>query len=287
MGAVESAHIRPGLGGFDMIFVMSDIHGYYDEFMERIHQLNDLKSVKEGIDRLILLGDYIDRGPDSFKVLQKIYDIQQKCGTEHVIVLRGNHEEWFLDFIEKGNKDWLVEDTKLNTSKTFITFEQVEELKRVALESKGKNVYDYVRQCIRENHQELLSWLKNLPYYYATDTQIFVHAGVDEEAGGWWNVGTPDYFFVSKYPATTGEFYMDIIAGHTSTASIIGERDFCDVLYDGWSHYYIDGGVDFSGKIPVLAYDEKIKKYYSLQYPNENGTNDIRYNLKDLNKKDR
>ncbi len=248
-----------------MLFAMSDIHGCFDEFINRIHDLNDLETVKAGKDKLILLGDYIDRGPESYKVLRKVYDIQQECGAEQVIVLRGNHEEWFVEFLEKKNRDWIGEDENLNTSRTFLNKEQMAKLKELAVKQRAGKVYEFIRQCIKDNHKELLAWMRRLPYYYTTDTQIFVHAGIDEEAGDWWNVGTPDYYFVSKYPPTIGAFYRDIIAGHTATSSIVNEREFHDVWHDSWSHYYIDGGVERSGIIPVLVYDEKEEKYYSLK----------------------
>ena len=248
-----------------ILFVMSDIHGCLNEFTKRLHDLNDLESIKAGKDKLILLGDYIDRGPESYKVLKKIYDIQQEFGSDNVIVLKGNHEEWFLEFLEKKNKEWLVEDDNLNTSKTFLTKEQMAELKKLAVKEKAGKVYEFIRQCIRNNHKGLLAWMKRLPYYYTTKTQIFVLAGIDEEVGDWWDVGTPDYYFVGKYPPTFGEFYMDIIAGHTATASIVGEREFHDVFYDGQSHYFVDGGVERSGNIPILVYDDRKKKYYSMK----------------------
>lgn len=69
-----------------MLFAMSDIHGCFDAFINRIHDLNDLETVKAGKDKLILLGDYIDRGSESYKVLQKVYDIQQECGPDKVTV---------------------------------------------------------------------------------------------------------------------------------------------------------------------------------------------------------
>lgn len=257
-----------------MLFVMSDIHGCLNALIQRLHDLNDLESVKAGRDKLILLGDYIDRGPESCKVLQKVYDIQQECGAENVIVLKGNHEEWFTEFLENKNRDWLAEDEKLHTSRTFLTEEQMTQVKKLAVKERVGKVYDYISQCIRGNHRELLQWIKKLPYYYATDTQIFVHAGVDEEAGDWWNVGTPDYYFTGKYPPTFGRFYMDIIAGHTATSSITGEREFHDVFYDGESHYFIDGGVEKSGSIPVLVYDDKKKRYASLQGSLQSGRMD-------------
>ncbi len=67
---------------------------------------------------------------------------------------------------------------------------------------------------------------------------------------------------------------MDIIAGHTATSSIVNEREFHDVWHDRWSHYYIDGGVERSGIIPVLVYDEEEKKYYSLKGDLQNGNLD-------------
>ena len=156
-----------------------------------------------------------------------------------------------------------------------MTEEQMTELKELAIKEGTGKVYDFIRQSIKGNHKELLIWMKHLPYYDTTDTQIFVHAGVDEEAGDWWNVGTPDYYFTGKYPPTVGKFYMDIIAGHTATSSIVGDREFHDVFYDGQSHYFIDGGVERSGNIPVLVYDDKKKKYYSLKGDLKSGQLDI------------
>lgn len=43
-------------------------------------------------------------------------------------------------------------------------------------------------------------------------------------------VGTPKYNFVGKYPPTKGKFYMDIIAGHTSTAAISSNEDYHDIF---------------------------------------------------------
>ena len=63
------------------IYAMSDIHGMYEPFIRRIKQLNNLESVKAGKDKLILLGDYIDIGNNSFKVLKTIYELQKEVGS--------------------------------------------------------------------------------------------------------------------------------------------------------------------------------------------------------------
>lgn len=252
-----------------MIYTMSDSHGYLDILRQNIEKI-DLS----GDNRLILLGDYIDRGPKSGQTLRYIYDLQQKHGAEKVIVLRGNHEDDFLDWIDTIShpdgvsfNNWLAYDRGLTTFRTLVTAEQLEEYKRFAADVKGNDLITRLNekavQMILETSGDLIKWMRNLPYYYKTETQIFVHAGIDEEAEEWWETGTPKFTFVGKpfELIGTGEFYMDIIAGHIGTSRISGDENFHGVFHDGKSHYYIDGTVVVSGKIPVLKYDEESRKY--------------------------
>lgn len=111
----------------------------------------------------------------------------------------------------------------------------------------------------------LITWLKGLPFYYETDKQIFVHAGIDEEAGELWKWGSDHYYFCSKYPHTTGKFYKDIIAGHVSTSTITGDSDYHKVYWDEQSHFYIDGDTRISKTIPVLKYDTITGQYSSYE----------------------
>jgi serine/threonine protein phosphatase 1 len=229
-------------------------------------QLGNLHTVIDegGEDKLILLGDYIDEGDASFKTLDLIFALWCAC-PERVIVLRGNHEDWFLDFLDEKEDTWLGADINFKTSRTFLTKEQFEKVKEIASAGDARKIYAFVRNCIKDGHKKLIDWLRKLPYHYETEKQIFVHAGIDEDAGDLWKLGTSNDYFVNKYPATTGKFYKDIIAGHIGTASVSGDKDFHDIYYDGQSHYYIDGAVSVSGNIPVLAYDETTGKYYSLE----------------------
>ena len=116
-----------------------------------------------------------------------------------------------------------------------------------------------------EREERYINWMRKLPLYYKTDTQIFCHAGICEEADDLWEVGTSDYEFTSKFPAQTGKFYMDIIAGHVGTCSISHNPNFHDIYFDGCSHFYLDGSALDSGKIPVLMYDTDTKKYYQMK----------------------
>lgn len=77
-------------------FMMSDIHGFYEAFETALNKVDF-----SGENQLFLLGDYIDYGPDSRKVLEKIKALQEIYGSQKVITLLGNHEKALLDWLEE------------------------------------------------------------------------------------------------------------------------------------------------------------------------------------------
>lgn len=262
------------------IFCMGDIHGFYREFYRRLDQLGNLHTVlDEGAeDKLILLGDYIDGGPDSRGVLKLIRSLQL-VRPENLIVLRGNHEEMFLNWLDTyagphaGEPDgdgflpwnsWLDLDEDFQTLRTFLSKQQWDFLRQAMPTMSETSINIEAARMVLEENRELVSWLRGLPCYYETEKQIFVHAGVDEAAGEDWKWGISKSVLLNQYPARTGRFYKDVIAGHISTSTISRRRDFHDIFWDGESHYYCDGNISAGGRIPVLVYDESDGNYYSL-----------------------
>lgn len=239
------------------IYALTDIHGYFDilkETMKKVDLSDDNK--------LIFLGDYIDGGPHSRQTLEYLYNLQKQF-PENVIVLRGNHEDMFVDWFENNvNIGILQEDEGLNTLKTFLKDNQFDII--VNYLRKGKTLYEInsiVKKYIKKNYPELIEWIKKMPLYYETEDQIFVHAGVDEEAGEYWKLTTEDYYFTGKYPATKGQFIKDIIAGHVGVSTIANDKNFHDIYFDGESHYYLDSTVEISQKLNLLVYDTETNKY--------------------------
>ena len=76
-----------------MRYVIPDVHGCNKTLKKLLKKLNLQKD-----DKLIFLGDYIDRGPDSYGVLQTVCNLP--CET---ILLKGNHEDMALNCI--NNKE--------------------------------------------------------------------------------------------------------------------------------------------------------------------------------------
>lgn len=258
------------------LYAVSDIHGMLDVFQKTLSQL-DMETPEN---RLILLGDYIDYGPESGETLRCVYRLQKKYG-KRVTALRGNHEEDFLEWLrtygrpsagkpDRGGvpdwNEWLRTDMAqdFRTLRTLVPPERWERFRQEASALPEEALNVQAAGMVLEENRELIAWLKGLPYYVQTEEQIFVHAGVDEEAEDWWPWGTPESTFVGKFPAETGPFYLDIIAGHVGTYSLVGNPDYHKVFWDGESHYYIDGTTARSGCLPVLKYDTETGEYTQI-----------------------
>ena len=215
------------------IYCISDVHGFLAEFEEALSLV--IEHLEEPDTKLCLMGDYIHGGADNYGVLDKIISLQNRYGDDKVIVLLGNHEEFVLTGYSTINSMSMIEDKEYG-------------------------------DC-DDQDDKYICWLENLPRYYTEGNTIFVHAGIDEDAGDMWEWGTSDEIFVSKYPAETGKIEgleMKVVAGHVGTAEISGDPRFHDIYYDGASHYYIDGTVMDSGVIPVLLVDTEEDKYYQV-----------------------
>lgn len=212
---------------------MSDIHGCLAEFEEALSLV--MEHLEEPETMLILMGDYIHGGADSRGVLDGIIKLQKQYGLNKVLALMGNHEEFVL---------W-GDSTINHMIKT----------------------YDKEHFIDEDNEDKYIQWMESLPRYYTAGNTIFVHAGIDEDAGDLWEWRTGDGIFVGKYPAETGKIEgldMKVVAGHVGTAEIAGNPSFHDIYYDGENHYYIDGTVLDSGFIPVLMVDTDEDKYYRV-----------------------
>lgn len=73
---------------------MSDIHGCIDELKEKMKKVDITEN-----NRIVFLGDYMDYGDNLYQVLKYLKDLQGRYGVEKVIVLKGNHEQMFLEWI--------------------------------------------------------------------------------------------------------------------------------------------------------------------------------------------
>ena len=118
-----------------MRYAITDIHGCHKTFLKALKTIHLMKT-----DELFLLGDYVDRGPDSSGVIDTIWRLQSL--GYNVTALRGNHEQMVLDYDAGLQKryEWFPEPQKINRT---------------------------------------LRWLAELPHYAETPGYVLVHAGLN------------------------------------------------------------------------------------------------------------
>ena len=108
--------------------------------------------------RLIFLGDYVDRGPDSRQVVEYLMTAQQ--ADRRLVCLRGNHEQMMLDAILKGGDSrWMWLDNGGEQT----------------LRSYGAFDIEEARAKVPDEH---LRWMSQLPLTSGDEHRIYVHAGI-------------------------------------------------------------------------------------------------------------
>jgi serine/threonine protein phosphatase 1 len=100
--------IPPSVPEDSRLYAVGDIHGRTDLLTRMLARIaEDAAAGAPGRRVLIFLGDYVDRGPDSAGVLDILID-HIPDGFESVFLM-GNHEQFMLDFLDKGimGESWL------------------------------------------------------------------------------------------------------------------------------------------------------------------------------------
>jgi serine/threonine protein phosphatase 1 len=128
---------------------VGDVHGMLDELDILLACISDWRRrASETAVRLIFLGDYIDRGPDSAGVIARVRALQ----SQGAVALRGNHEQMLIDALDSEDAMQLFlgngGDATLHSLGSF------EALVDAAL------------------------WCESLPLTHEDDLRLFVHAGI-------------------------------------------------------------------------------------------------------------
>ncbi|HNY13287.1 MAG TPA: metallophosphoesterase, partial [Candidatus Wallbacteria bacterium] len=88
-----------------MKWIIGDIHGMFDPLKKLITYLTALEkrpdtgSADYRIEKLIFVGDYIDRGPSAKEVVDYLISLKHEK-----IFLCGNHEDMMINFINNGRE---------------------------------------------------------------------------------------------------------------------------------------------------------------------------------------
>ena len=233
-----------------MNYVISDIHGCYDQFIE----LLDLIQLKE-TDAMYVLGDVVDRGPHPIKTLLKLMEMP------NVVCVVGNHELMALDGLRFLN--------------TQITTESVDAIDAELLgnlidwqRNGSETTIEEFKQLDQEMRREVLSFIMEFSMYEELTVNgqkyLLVHAGLGDYSP---EKQIEDYSLknlVWDRADYDTQYFEDtiVITGHTPTQFIEGNPN-PGKIYKHLNHIAIDCGCGMpDGRLAAICL-ETGEEFYS------------------------
>jgi serine/threonine protein phosphatase 1 len=209
--------------------IIGDIHGHYDALISLLEAIAPTSD-----DRLYFLGDLIDRGPQSAKVVDFVFKNNYKC-------LLGNHEQMLLDALGNG--------------------QIVNNLLQAWLYSGGYATLVSYNNNIPQDH---LDWMKTLPTYLDLGDIWLVHAGVHPHMPIEAQTTEQFCWIRDEFHSTTQPYFTDklIITGHTITFTFPGVQPGQLVSGAGWLD--IDTGAYHQNSGWLTGLDVTNQKVYQV-----------------------
>jgi serine/threonine protein phosphatase 1 len=160
---------RPALPEGMRIYAVGDVHGRVD-LLEQVMARIDADLAKGGSANAIevYLGDYIDRGPASRQVVDRLI---ARGAERNTIFLKGNHETYVAEFI--ANPAILADWRQYGGLETLMSYGLQPAIKADAAEQ--IELAKAFKFMVPKSHQH---FLKSLPLCVSFGDFFFVHAGV-------------------------------------------------------------------------------------------------------------
>lgn len=153
---------------YAVIYAIGDVHGCLEPLLQLEERIGEDAANSEGRKLIVMLGDYVDRGPKSAAVLYHL-TASPPAGFDRVC-LRGNHDDAFLAFIEGDPAgDWVLDHGAVQTFQSY----------GVTLDGSDARVNHALREMVRAAvPQSHVDFLRSLPVLLSVGGDVFAHAGI-------------------------------------------------------------------------------------------------------------
>lgn len=230
-----------------MIYVVSDIHGYYDKYIDVLNNIN-----LQDNDTLYVLGDVVDKGKYGCKIL---LDMMKH---HNIIPLLGNHDNMAKTFLSK----LIDKNTDFNEMDTSFKRDMMEWIRY-----EGKNTFNEFKKLSHDDRLNVLRYLETFKLYEEINVNnkdyILVHAGLDNFKI---TKRLQDYTIDEMIWAETDYdkmYFKDkiLITGHTPVSAILFDKN-ADKIYKKNNHIAIDCGCGYGKKLGVLCLNTMEERYF-------------------------
>ncbi|WP_028548843.1 metallophosphoesterase family protein [Paenibacillus sp. UNC451MF] len=220
--------------------VISDIHGCNASFNELLQTIG----YNSGQDKLILLGDFVDRGPNSKEVVEQVIEMVE---AGQAIALRGNHDQRFLEV--------MANEANEHATQRFFEYGGHQTLSSYCSEtllwngSYDERRLEAARAYIQDTFGHHLDFINQLPYYYEDEHHIYVHAGINPEYTNWKEQPLLDFLWIrDPFYSKPTIVEKTVVFGHTRA---INMHDTAHIWFGG-DKIGIDGGCAYGMQLNCL-----------------------------------
>lgn len=236
-------------------FVMGDIHGAHKAMI----QCFERSGFDTGEDRLIQLGDVTDGNPDVFECVETLLSL------DRLISIKGNHDQWFEEFIRVGLHPAFFSHGGLATALSYMV--KAGHGKRNYFSTGYGYKVPLNQYDIPAAHRQFFT--SQRLYFVNNENQCFVHGGFNrlapfngqrEETYYWdrelWQSAL-NHVALEKEGRPQGEFQMvdqfdSIFIGHTPTT-----KWHTDQPMRALNIFNIDTGAGHNGRLTIMDVDTK------------------------------
>jgi serine/threonine protein phosphatase 1 len=194
----------------ERIYAVGDIHGCDDKLSRLMHAIaTDLEDAPGVTARFVFLGDYVDRGPASNAVIDRLIRLTE--ALPHVDCLIGNHEAMLLDFLEdpESTSVWVLHNGGAETLMSY------------GVDPGAHNSLAAMRDAFTETLPEAhLSFLRGLETYAVHGDYLFVHAGVRPDVPLERQSLQEMIWIRDKFLRWRGNIGKVVVHGHTPAANV-------------------------------------------------------------------
>ncbi len=227
------------------VYAVGDIHGCLDELLALEREIvADARSLP-GRKIIVMLGDYIDRGPESSRVVEHLM-APPPPGFDR-ICLTGNHEVALLDFLDGhlSLSQWMP----MGAAATLFSY-GVDPDRLGHVYRSSRQVNEVIRRAIPAAH---VSFLRSLPIMVEADRYVFVHAGIRPEVALDQQSDDDLIYIRSAFYESPHPLRKYVVHGHTPIAEAKLER----------GRINIDTGCYHTGRLTALRIFRNKGRYLS------------------------
>ncbi|MEO8723273.1 MAG: metallophosphoesterase family protein [Sphingobium sp.] len=156
------------------LYAIGDVHGCYDALVSLFARIQEDNAQRSKVEtHIVMLGDYIDRGPQSAQVCELLYSLR---ASGHFHCLMGNHEQSMIESVE-GNLESLRLWLQYGGVETLASWNVPAHL-IAPVQSGERDGHALVADMADKIPREIMDWMTALPTHWSLGDYMFVHAGV-------------------------------------------------------------------------------------------------------------